>query len=416
MNNTITCNSAANTLDGGTGADSMIGGAGNDTYIVDNTGDVVTEAANAGTDVIQSSVSYTLSVNVENLTLTGTSAINGTGNTLANVITGNSAANTLSGGAGADTMIGGAGDDTYMVDNTGDKITENANEGMDTVKSSVTYTLGSNLENLTLTGTSAINGIGNTLDNYIIGNSANNTLTGNAGNDTLDGGAGADTMIGGAGNDTYIVDNTGDVVTENVNEGTDTVQSSVTYTLGANIENLTLTGSMAINGTGNTLANIITGNSANNTLTGNAGNDTLAGGLGNDILTGGDGSDTYRFGNSDGRDTINETAGVSGDTDTLKLYDASTNQPVIVKDGNDLYVFIDTNNYMKIASEFQATNYGIERLEVSDGHYITRTDIQTIVDTMSAINNNSGMDVMQKYTAMMSDQQYQNILATSWHQ
>ncbi|MBN1471388.1 MAG: hypothetical protein JW925_06390, partial [Syntrophaceae bacterium] len=79
------------------------------------------------------------------------------------------------------------------------------------------------------------------------------------------------------------------------------------------------------------------------------------------------------------------------------------------------YVFTDANNYVKIASEFQATNYGIERLEVSDGHYITRNDIQTIVDTMSAINN-SGMDVIQKYNAMMESEQYQNILAASWQQ
>jgi Ca2+-binding RTX toxin-like protein len=362
---------------------------------------------------------------VEKLTLTGTSAINGTGNTLDNYLTGNSAANTLTGGAGNDTLnggtgadklIGGTGNDTYIVDNTGDVITENAGEGTDIVQSSVTYTLGNNIENLTLTGTSAINGTGNTLDNYLTGNSAVNTLTGSAGNDTLDGGAGADKLTGGTGNDTYIVDNTGDVVTENANEGIDTVISSVTYTLPANVEKLILTGNNPINGTGNTLDNIITGNSAVNTLTGNNGNDTLSGGLGNDILTGGNGSDTYLFGNSDGRDTINETAGVSGDIDTLKLTGASTATPVIVKQGNDLYVFTDANDYVKIAGEFQTTNYGVERLEVSDGHYITRQDIQTIVDTMSSINNNSGMDVMQKYTAMMNDQQYHNILAASWHQ
>jgi hypothetical protein len=101
----------------------------------------------------------------------------------------------------------------------------------------------------------------------------------------------------------------------------------------------------------------------------------------------------------------------------LKLTDGiSTNEPVIVKQGNDLYVFIDANDYIKIVSEFQRTNYGIERLEVSDGHYITRQDIQTIVDTMSSINNNSGMDIIQKYTAIMNDQQYQSILAASWHQ
>ncbi|PKN86346.1 MAG: Ig family protein, partial [Deltaproteobacteria bacterium HGW-Deltaproteobacteria-1] len=117
-------------------------------------------------------------------------------------------------------MIGGTGDDTYVVDNPGDVIIENAAGGTDTVQSSINYTLGANVNNLTLTGTSAINGTGTALNNVIIGNSANNILAGNAGNDTLDGGAGADTMNGGAGNDTYVVDNTGDVITENANEGT----------------------------------------------------------------------------------------------------------------------------------------------------------------------------------------------------
>src|SRR5207249_3270847 len=102
------------------------------------------------------------------------------------------------------------------------------------------------------TGTTAINGTGNTLDNVLTGNSAANVLTGNAGNDTLDGGAGNDTLRGGTGNDTYVVDAAGDSVTENANEGTDAVQSAITYTLGSNLENLTLTGTNAINGTGNT--------------------------------------------------------------------------------------------------------------------------------------------------------------------
>ncbi|MFM6395531.1 MAG: calcium-binding protein, partial [Planktothrix sp.] len=230
------------------------GGAGNDTYVVDNTGDVVTELASEGTDLIQSSVTYTLPANVENLTLTGTTAINGTGNALANIITGNTANNILK---------GGAGNDTYVVDNTGDVVTELASEGTDLIQSSVTYTLPANVENLTLTGTTAINGTGNTVANIITGNTANNIL---------DGSSGADQLKGGAGNDTYVVDNTGDVVTELASQGTDLIQSSVTYTLPANVENLTLTGTTAINGTGNTVANIITGNTANNILNGSTGN------------------------------------------------------------------------------------------------------------------------------------------------
>src|SRR6185503_16672355 len=109
-------------LNGGAGADTMQGGAGNDTYLVDNVGDVVTEALNEGTDLVQSSVSFTLGANVENLTLTGTANLNGNGD--ANVLTGNSGNNTLDGGAGADTMVGGDGNDTYVVDNAGDVTTE----------------------------------------------------------------------------------------------------------------------------------------------------------------------------------------------------------------------------------------------------------------------------------------------------
>ena len=149
--------------------------------------------------------------------------------------------------------------------------------GTDTIQSSITYSLATlaNIENLTLTGTANINGTGN---------AANNVITGNTGNNTLNGGAGTDTLIGGLGNDIYIVDSTTDTIRENANAGTDTIQSIVTYSLAtlANIENLTLTGTANINGTGNAANNIITGNTGNNILTGATGKDTLTGGLGID--------------------------------------------------------------------------------------------------------------------------------------
>jgi Ca2+-binding RTX toxin-like protein len=276
LNNVITGNSGNNVLDGLTGADTLSGGAGDDTYVVDDAGDVVTENANEGSDTVQSTVTFTLSANVENLTLTGSSAINGTGNGLNNVITGNSGVNTLT---------GGLGDDTYVVQNSSDVVVENANEGSDTVQSGVAYTLGANLENLTLTGSSAINGTGNALNNVLTGNSVSNVLTGGAGDDVLDGGAGNDTLIGGLGNDTLVVNASGDVVTEAANEGVDTVQSGVAYTLGANLENLTLTGSSAINGTGNALNNVLVGNSGVNTLTGGAGDDTYYIDSATDVVT-----------------------------------------------------------------------------------------------------------------------------------
>ena len=370
-------------LDGGIGADNLVGYAGDDTYVVDNVGDVVSENADQGIDTVRSSITYVLGSNVENLTLTGATAIYGTGNALDNVLTGNSSANTLTGGlgndtldggAGADRLVGGAGNDVYIVDNAADVVTENADEGADTVQSAVTTTLGANIENLTLTGAAAINGTGNALDNVLIGNAAANVLTGGAGNDTyyvstgdtvtesssegtdrvisdvawtlganlenltltgttaingtgntlnnilignsasntLNGGAGADSMSGGAGDDLYVIDNVGDVVAENASEGTDLVQSSITYTLSAHIENLTLTGSSAVNGTGNALDNVLTGNSAVNTLTGGAGNDTLNGGVGADKLIGGIGNDIYIVDNA--KDVVMENVGEGIDT------------------------------------------------------------------------------------------------------
>ncbi|WP_013321018.1 putative Ig domain-containing protein [Gloeothece verrucosa] len=284
-------------LDGGAGVDTLIGGNGNDLYIVDTTTDIITENAAQGTDTIQSSVTFSLAdlPNIENLTLTGTNTINGTGNTLNNTITGNNANNILDGGAGIDTLIGGLGDDLYIVDTIAEIITENAAQGTDTVQSSVSITLAANIENLTLTGTNTINATGNEL---------NNTITGNNANNILDGGAGIDTLIGGLGDDLYIVDTIADLITENAAEGTDTVQSSVSITLAANIENLTLTGTNTINATGNELNNTITGNNANNILDGSDGDDTLIGGLGDDLYIVDTTTDIITENAAQGTDTI----------------------------------------------------------------------------------------------------------------
>ena len=130
-----------NRLNGWLGADTMRGGLGNDIYIVDNTGDRVEEAASAGIDTVQSSITHTIAANVENLILTGSRKINGTGNGLNNRITGNSANNVLNGGQ-VQTRCGGLGNDIYVVDNTKDVVVELANQGTDTVRASVTHTLG----------------------------------------------------------------------------------------------------------------------------------------------------------------------------------------------------------------------------------------------------------------------------------
>ena len=301
--NSLTGNGAANLLDGGAGADLMSGGGGDDIYVVGIGDRVVESSASGGTDTVRSSISFALGANIERLVLTGTSAIDGTGNALANSLTGNSAANLLDGGDGADTMTGGAGNDTYVV-GAGDKVVESAGGGVDTVRSAAGYTLGSNLEKLVLTGTAAIGGTGNSLDN---------SLTGNSGANLLNGGAGADVMSGGAGDDTYLVGSGDKVVESSRTGGTDTVRSTVSFTLGSNIENLVLIGTSATTGTGNSLANAITGNDAVNSLVGNAGDDVLDGGAGADTMNGGAGDDLYIVGAGD-----RVIEGAAGGTDTVR--------------------------------------------------------------------------------------------------
>ena len=273
--NAIYGNTSANVLDGGAGADSMVGGAGDDTYIVDDVGDVIAEDSNEGVDLVLSSVSTGLVANVENLTLVGAAAISGQGNDLDNVLMGNAGANALDGGSGVDTLIGGAGDDVYYVDQTADIVVEAADEGLDVVRAASSYTLSANIENLILESVGGyIDGIGNALDNHLSGNDYDNRL---------DGGTGADLMEGGLGSDTYVVDTLADQVIEAQDGGFDTVETSLTYTLGDNLEALQLTGTTDASGTGNALDNMLVGNMGNNTLDGGAGNDWMSGGGGDDL-------------------------------------------------------------------------------------------------------------------------------------
>jgi Ca2+-binding RTX toxin-like protein len=299
-------------LDGGAGLDTLIGGANADTYYLYDSGDVVVELVGEGHDRVETTIAnYTLTDNVEDLIFVGAGAFAGTGNALGNYIfsgaendTLNGAAgdddlyaglgnDTLDGGVGADLMRGAYGDDLYIVDNTGDVTTEVQNGGTDTVQSSISWTLSDNLENLLLTGSSAINGVGNALNNLITGNGAANALDGHDGADTLDGGAGADTMSGGGGNDMYYVDDAGDVVAESAGGGADVVRSSVTHMLGADVENLLMLGSAGIWAGGNALANVIIGNSGANKIWTDAGADFLDGGAGADTMLGGAGNDVY---------------------------------------------------------------------------------------------------------------------------
>lgn len=258
----------ADTLDGGAGADRLIGGAGDDLYRVDSAADVVVELSGGGEDLVETGLSHTLGTAVERLTLTGSGAVNGTGNELANTLTGNNAANELSGGLGADTLDGAGGTDT---------------------------------------------------------------LLGGDGADRLDGGAGADRLEGGAGNDRYYVDADDGVVERAGGGSDDRVYSSASHTLAAEVERLYLVG-YAADGTGNALGNVVSGNSGANRLSGlqgadlvigGNGNDTLSGGQGADGLTGGGGADRFVFARGEvAGDVINDFA--RGDIIELSGYSAGS--------------------------------------------------------------------------------------------
>jgi Ca2+-binding RTX toxin-like protein len=287
LNDTIYGLAGNDVIDGGAGADYMDGGIGNDIFYVDtysddgfdSNDDRVIEAAGGGLDLVYASVSYRLAAEVEKLTLTGAASINGIGNDLANTITGNDAANSVGGGLGADTLQGMGGAD--RLDGGDDNDSLYGGDGAD-------------------------------------------TLLGGQGDDLLDGGTGADMMTGGAGNDIYVVDSwsddsnaaNDDQVIELVGEGTDQVNASVTYRLTSEVEKLNLTGSAAIDGYGNDLANTITGNGVNNLLRGGLGNDVLIGNGGDDFLYGEDGLDNLDGGAGNdfldggaGADTLNGKAG-----------------------------------------------------------------------------------------------------------
>jgi Ca2+-binding RTX toxin-like protein len=346
---TLLGGSGNDTLDGGFHADKMTGGLGNDTYVVNDAGDVVTELAGGGVDLVKTTVNgFMLGANLENLTLTGSADISGSGNDLANILVGNTGENILVGGKGNDTLdgggdqdvlLGGLGNDVYVVDNPADIAHENAGEGWDAVISSVSYDLGksSQIETLILSSAVDILGRGNIFDNIIamvgagaadlrggggndvlnggvnddrlFGNDDNDTLTGGAGNDTLAGGAGedslnggegndelfgdaSDTLVGGAGDDTYRLSDEGDTIVELAGEGWDRVSSNLSKTvLSENVEELKLYGT-AISGFGNALDNLIEGSSgSDNFLDGGAGNDRIDGYAGVDTLVGGAGDD-----------------------------------------------------------------------------------------------------------------------------
>ena len=385
-NDTLTGGQGHDLLNGGTGIDTMVGGSGNDTYVVDVAGDVVTELANEGTDTVQSAITYTLGANVENLTLTGTANLNGTGNALDNILTGNSGTNVLTGGAGNDTYIVG----------TGDTVVENAGGGTDTVQSAVAWTLSLNVENLTLTGTANVNGTGSSANNVLIGNSGNNALDGGSGNDTVDGGDGSDSLLGGSGDDTLLGGLGNDTLNAgsghdvlNGGDGTDTLDG------GAGDDQLL-------------------GGAGNDALTGGSGADQFTGGTGNDTMTGGSGNDLYTFLRGDGQDTIIDSDPFPGNQDRASF--GATINPldlVLSRQVNDLRLTIHgSSDQITVQNWYLGTNNQIETIQAGNGQTLLNAQVNQLIQAMAGFSAQTGLTWDQGIDQQPA--QVQTVLAASW--
>ena len=390
---TLTGDAFANRLEGWSGDDVLFGSGGDD-FILGGSGDDQIDGGD-GTDTatyVDSVAGVEVDLRIAGPQDTGngmdvlTNIENVSGSGQADRLTGNSGANVLyghfgndrlvalagndilDGGTGIDAMRGGSGDDTYYVDNVSDSVIENSNEGTDTVYSSASFSLRSNVENLVLTG-SALRGNGNNLDNVITGNNSDNILNG---------GLGADTMSGDLGNDTYFIDNAGDTVVEAAEAGRERVYTTISLTLGDNLEDLFARGSSAINLTGNDLDNVLRGNSAGN---------ILDGGAGADDLKGGGGADTFLFDDGDFGgltpstcDRIIDFTRSDGDRIDLSAVDASS-----LASGDQAFSFIGTAAFSGAAGELRYEQVGANTYVYGDTDGDGAADIMLRLDGTHAL-------------------------------
>lgn len=390
-NDTITGSVADDTLDGGTDDDVLTGRTGNDVLIGGDGHDALT--GEGGNDALDGGDGNdTIAGNADSDSVQG-----GLGD---DIIDGGDGNDVLAGDAGNDSLIGGGGNDTMS-----------GGTGADTLRG------GYGDESISGgDGDDYIDGNGD--DDAIDGGSGNDTLIGSGGNDTLDGGAGDDAMGGGSGNDVYRVESAGDRVSESANGGTDTVISAISFVLGANVENLTLSADVgSITGTGNSLANSILGNGGYNLIDGASGNDTIDGGDGNDTLVGGTGND-YLIGDAhkdrligsagtdslsggagadvfvfqalsdsvagEGRDRITYFKHTQGDRIDLSAIDARTDLA-----GNDAFTFIGSSAFSGRAGQLSVQGVQGGTLIAADVNGDRVSDFEFLIEELAGLNEDS---------------------------
>jgi Ca2+-binding RTX toxin-like protein len=356
---TVNGTGSADTMDGGLGNDSLNGSGGDDTMI--GGAGTFNDSLNGGAGA------DSMVGGGGNDQLTG-----GLGN---DTLQGDEGNDRLDGGGGADSLVGGTGNDSYFADNALDEVLERAGEGTDIVYASASYTLSAFVESLTLMGTTSIDGTGNAENNTLTGNAGNNRLEGAEGHDSLDGGAGADVLVGGQGNDVFTIDHAGDSVIEEEGEGVDQVRSTVTVTLSDFVENLLLTGTAAVDGTGNDLDNTLTGNAGNNVLAGAQGHDTINGAAGIDTIDGGDGNDSL-VGGADG-DSLAGGAGhdrLDGGTGADSMAGGAGNDTYVVDAALDLVTELagEGTDLVQAGVSYTLTA-GVENLTLAGGTSINGT-------------------------------------------
>lgn len=320
---TLTGNAGDDFIASNFGQDTLIAGSGDDTFLINNSSDVIIEATHNSDSSVLAMVNYVLPANLQNLMGGYADGITLTGNTLKDVITADGNNDTLVAGSGLATLVGAGNNETFVVNRSGDVISEPTSGTGSSVLSSVSYTLGANLQTLTGTGNADMTLTGNGLNDVITatGNGFD-TLVAGSGNTTLVSGSGYDTLIGGSGNDTFVVSNTDDLVEAKGGAGINTVDSSANFVLPANIQALTLTGNANLIALGNGGNDLIVGNSGADTIVGGAGTSVLEAGSGNSTLTNTGAADALIAGS--GNDTLTASSGnqfIAGGSgnDTIKL-------------------------------------------------------------------------------------------------